>query len=124
MDKPEETIWLLTTNQQVPDYQLIEGTLLETVPDRSWIGARYEFAAQVDDVASIFGINNGRISKLSIQKVLGLKPAFRNPEIANYDCEWETKPTTKADKVVLKRIIDGLEASPTVLNEKQNDANN
>lgn len=64
--------------------------------------ADYEFEAKVYDEPSEYGIENGRVSKLWVYKVVNGKKqtAF------NYDRGWDVKATTVKDKKVLKTILD------------------
>lgn len=65
-------------------------------------GIKYEFYAKVYDEGNRFGINGGRISKLSIYE---WEPEGRR-EILSYDRGWDTKPKTNADKSALTYVLD------------------
>ena len=59
-------------------------------------GTTYTFAAKVFDEGSIYGINEGRISKLEIRR----DKTF----LLNYDRGWDIKPS-KEVRPVYKRIL-------------------
>ena len=112
MGKVEGTIWLFTAYCRTPAYPWVEGTLEETLPDRSYVGESYGFQAKVYDKGSKFGINKGRISKLFVWKNdLGRRDSDRNI-IANYDRGWDVQPKNAAEKEALQQIISGLEETP------------
>lgn len=50
------------------------------------------------DKGSEFGIDGGRISKLSIR--------VGKNEICNYDRGWDFKPKTEDEKIVLKEVLE------------------
>ena len=64
-------------------------------------GANNEFkwAVKHYDEPSIFGINNGRISKLSIQKI------SNNEVMANYDRGWDVEPSEEI-KFLYDKLIN------------------
>jgi len=112
MGKIQETIWLLTVKCRTPAYPWVEGTLEETLPDRTFVADSYSFQAKVFDNGSKFGINHGRISKLTVWKnELGRRDSDR-VIIANYDRGWDVQPTDETAKDVLQRIVTGLEDTP------------
>ncbi len=60
----------------------------------------YSFKAKVYDVGSIFGIGEGRISKLQV---------WRHDKVAmSYDRDWDQVPTSRRDLKVLKEILAGF----------------
>lgn len=58
----------------------------------------YTYSAKVYSKPSHFGINNGRISKLSIRDANG-------KQVANYDRGWDGRPATDEAKQALKIIL-------------------
>ncbi len=57
----------------------------------------YTYSAKVFDKASSMGINEGRISKLTIKKDSKI--------ICHYDRGWDVKPSTAEDKKATKKAI-------------------
>jgi len=112
MGKIQNTIWLLTVECSHPGYPWVDGTLEETTPNKSFVSNSYDFWAKVYDEGSNFGINGGRISKLTISKNDFGRSDSDQDVIANYDRGWDIQPKDKYEKEVLKRIIDGLEETP------------
>ncbi len=84
--------------------------------DSNWVkGAvdKYTFEAKLFDDGSTYGINNGRVSKLSIYdeaKRLELHDFFKSC-IVNYDRGWDIKPK-KEDKPYFNAVMAALEACP------------
>ena len=60
----------------------------------------YSFKAKVYDVGSIFGIGEGRISKLSVM--------HRDRVVMHYERGWDQVPTSRRDRKVLKEILAGF----------------
>ena len=112
MEEIQDTIRLLTVKCRTPDYPWVEGTLEETLPDRSYVKDSYGFQAKVYNEGSKFGINQGRVSKLAVWKNDPEHKGFYRETIANYDRGWDVQPTDEAAKEVLQRIVDGLEETP------------
>jgi len=111
--KIQETIWLLTVKCRTPAYPWVEGTFEESLPDRTFVADSYSFKAKVFGNNSRFGINHGRISKLTVWKnELGRKDSDREI-LANYDRGWDIQPTDETAKDALQRIVTGLENLPT-----------
>lgn len=77
--------------------------------DTNWVNGThadgYTFEAKLFDVGSIFGINKGRVSKLSIRD-------FKGECIVCYDRFWDAYPETEGHKKVYQEILDFLENSP------------
>ena len=74
--------------------------------DTNWVKGmadNFIFEAKLFDEGSEFGINNGRVSKLSIQD--------NNNWIVNYDRGWDIKPN-KEYKKQYTEILNFLELSP------------
>ena len=73
----------------------------------NWVSGEYgdyRFSAKLFDDPSIFGIKNGRVSKLAI-----IHNKFN--QIVNYERGWDIKPT-KEHKPAYKAIMNLLENSP------------
>jgi hypothetical protein len=60
------------------------------------------FCAKVFDNGSVFGIDDGRVSKLDIRKAGEI--------LANYDRGWDIEPQKPEDKAVYKRVMAALNA--------------
>jgi hypothetical protein len=60
----------------------------------------YTFNAKVYDVGSVFGIGEGRISKLRVW--------HRGRDVMSYDRSWDQIPVTRRDRKVLKEILAGF----------------
>lgn len=74
----------------------------------------FRFQAKIFDEGSRFGINEGRVSKLSIWDE-SKRQACRNiftASIVNYDRGWDIKPKKKADLDILDAVIEYLEKLP------------
>ena len=114
MGKIEGMVWLLTVKQRTPIYPWVQGTLEEALPDRTFVANSYSFIAKVSDEESEFGINNGRISKLTVwRNELGCDCVDCNRHtFAHYDRGWNIQPTSAIGKETLQRILSGLEESP------------
>lgn len=63
-----------------------------------------QFEAKLFDTGSIFGINNGRVSKLHIWNK-------KNEDIVSYDRNWDIKPNKENSKYY-KAIMKFLENLP------------
>lgn len=86
-------------------------TLKITKVDGLWVSGvvdngDYGFQAKVFDEGSIYGINEGRVSKLSIWEGewQGLSHCF-----VNYDRGWDIEPNTETHKEVYQAVIQFLE---------------
>jgi len=62
----------------------------------------YQYDIKHFDTGSVFGINGGRISKLTIRRV-GRTGAISN-DLCNYDRGWDVKPC-KEVKAVYKELL-------------------
>jgi len=62
----------------------------------------YDWGAKVYEEPSDHGIDNGRISKLTVKKDGNI--------VAHYEREWDVKPDAK-DQKTINDIIEGLESS-------------
>lgn len=58
----------------------------------------YHYQAKVYDTPSQYGINRGRVSKLSVR--------LDGREVIGYDRGWYKQPTTQAEKAVLRIILN------------------
>ncbi len=58
------------------------------------VGKNYEFEAKLFDTGSMFGINNGRVSKLSIRELCrsNTTNSWFDGVIVNYDRGWDIEP--------------------------------
>ena len=92
-------------------YALCSITIAEKRPSYVWVRGfsnPYKFEAKVYCVGSGFGINDGRISKLSVwidDEELG------KHELVNYDRGWDIQPDDK-HKAFVNHVIGLLEAMP------------
>jgi len=62
----------------------------------------YAFTAKHFDERSEFGIDGGRVSKLSIS-------TGNQGTIVNYDRGWDIRPCTEEDQLVCNAVVDYLE---------------
>jgi len=75
----------------------------------------FRFQAKVYDEGSVYGINEGRVSKLMIwdeakhQETKNIIAA----SILNYDRGWDKKPKKAADHHILTALVAYLESLPT-----------
>jgi len=70
----------------------------------------YTFSAKLFDQGSIFGIKEGRVSKLCIFKGKR-QDGFKNVFV-NYDRGWDIEPQTKEEQNVYEYVLDFLENAP------------
>ena len=63
----------------------------------------YRFEAKLYDDGSIFGIDDGRVSKLSI---------CGEDIIVHYDRGWDIEPKTDKDREIFELVLEFLESSP------------
>ena len=73
----------------------------------------YIFEAKSFDTGSHFGINGGRVSKLSIKRkdTVGNGQGWFDGVVVNYDRGWDIKPT-KEVMAEYKAVMDLLENAP------------
>lgn len=88
----------------------------------NWVNGKvgqYEFEAKLFDEGSSFGINDGRVSKLSIydEKVRQEKMNFFAACIVNYDRGWDIKPK-KEHKEYFNAVMELLENAPKLFDEE------
>lgn len=79
--------------------------------DSNWVegvAGEYSFSAKLFDEPSVFGIDEGRVSKLSIWETGG------SPwnSIVSYDRGWDVLPATDDEKNVYQAVLEFLENSP------------
>lgn len=84
--------------------------------DTNWCGGtvgKYNFEAKLFDEGSTFGINDGRVSKLSIwdDKERKLKGDFFAGCIVNYDRGWDITPSEE-NKAIFESVMELLENAP------------
>ena len=60
----------------------------------------YTFQAKVYDVGSVYGIEQGRISKLQVWR--------GDQSVMHYDRSWDEKPARRRDRKVLREILAGF----------------
>jgi hypothetical protein len=60
----------------------------------------YTFKAKVYDAGSVFGIGQGRISKLQVRR--------GDREVMSYDRGWDLQPASRRDRKVLQEILSGF----------------
>lgn len=71
----------------------------------------YEFFALVFQIGSKYGINEGRISKLTVRhKLESLTDVSRY--IINYDRGWDIEPETEEHKLILDTLVEYFENLP------------
>jgi len=78
--------------------------------DSSWVSGtvgKYTFSAKLFDTGSVFGINNGRVSKLAIWDGRNF--------IVNYDRGWDIYPRKRHEQYY-NPVMDLLENSPKRFN--------
>lgn len=61
------------------------------------IGNEYAWSGKIYEEPSKFGINNGKISKLTVNK--------NGKVVVNYDRGWDIKPKNKQDKEAVNEIL-------------------
>lgn len=87
--------------------------------DCNWVTAEIKntnltVQMKVFAVGSVFGIGNGRISKMSIyDDVKRLQIGFFNACEMNYDRGWDIKPKSKEAKARLAAIVGSLDGKMT-----------
>ena len=76
--------------------------------DSNWVNGTaggYTFNAKVYDEGSVYGVNEGRVSKLSIRDEYGR-------EIVCYDRGWDIEPQDENLKNLVSGVVDYLERLP------------
>ena len=90
----------------------------------NWIDGNidgFRFQALVFDEPSTYGINNGRISKLTIWDEIQrfLKKDIFKASIVNYDRGWDIQPLNVNDKETLRATIEYLENLPCATEQEE-----
>lgn len=85
--------------------------------DSNWVsgiieGTEFKFESKLFDEGSRFGIDGGRVSKLSIRNknVEGL--GFFDGYIVNYDRGWDIEPKDEQHIKIFNEVMNLLENSP------------
>ena len=106
-----------SSSQDSERYVVQQQKLLETMTvqmDGRWLKGMiggYEFYALVFQKGSKFGINQGRVSKLSVRrKAEGFSGVSRY--IINYDRGWDVEPKTEEEKLILDTLVEYFENLP------------
>jgi len=78
--------------------------------DTNWVrgvvdDSEYRFTAKLYDEGSVFGIDDGRVSKLHIYNNVG-------ETIVHYDRGWNEEPSTREAWKVLRAVLEFLENAP------------
>jgi hypothetical protein len=83
------------------------------------IVGNYTFSAKLFDEGSVFGINEGRVSKLMIwdEQIRYEKLDIFEAAIVNYDRGWDIKPETEEQIAIFDAVMDLLENSPKIFEE-------
>ena len=71
----------------------------------------YEFFALVFQIGSKYGINEGRISKLTVRHKLEILTEVSR-YIINYDRGWDIEPATEDHKLILDTLVEYFENLP------------
>jgi len=78
-----------------------------------WLEGRideFKYYAKLYDTGSKYGINKGRVSKLTVVGLSG--------DIISFDRGWEKKPHTDEERKILKALLKYLEAYPKITERK------
>lgn len=71
----------------------------------------FRFQAKVFNEGSVYGINEGRVSKLCIWNAA--HPQL-SQSIVNYDRGWDIRPSFPADRRMMKALVAYLEKLPII----------
>jgi len=79
----------------------------------------YTFSAKLFDEGSVFGINDGRVSKLMIwdEDIRQKEQNIFKGCIVNYDRGWDIEPVTDEQAEIFNTVLDLLENSPKLFEE-------
>lgn len=69
-------------------------------------GHTFRWEAKVYEQGSVFGIDNGRISKLWLAEYVGDPTSSRCKEAACYERGWEHRPDTPQAQAAVKQLIE------------------
>lgn len=89
--------------------QVPEVRITQPQDERGWVKGqlgKYSFSAKVYGAPSNYGINNGRVSKLSIRQEPG------EGSVVNYDRGWDIRPEGDEITEAFEKILAFLEAMP------------
>jgi hypothetical protein len=84
----------------------------------NWVSAvvndgEYKVSSKLFDDGSTFGIDNGRVSKLSIRRTSEIVDHdWFSGCIVNYDRGWDIHPKTEKETAVFKAVLEFLENAP------------
>lgn len=84
----------------------------------NWVSAKvndgeYTVSSKLFDEGSTFGINDGRVSKLSIRETSKINELnWFDGCIVNYDRGWDIEPQTDKEKEVFEAVLNFLESAP------------
>lgn len=84
----------------------------------NWVSAvvndgEYLVSSKLFDVGSTFGINDGRVSKLSIREAAKTSDVdWFDGCIVNYDRGWDIEPESEKDIEVFEAVLKFLENAP------------
>ena len=110
MDTQENNVIVDETFTFAPDQTPKSNTVAftEFKPGTNWCNGtcgNYWFEAKLFDTGSMFGINDGRVSKLHIRDGNG-------KDVVNYDRGWDIRPKTGDIKEAYNAILAFLEVAP------------
>ena len=99
-----------------PNTNEITANFTKWIKGENWVSGtvgKYQFESKLFDEGSLFGINNGRVSKLSIwdQEISKRDGSFFAGCIVNYDRGWDIEPTEE-NKPYYDAVMELLENSP------------
>ena len=99
-NRADRQMMLLQTMTVQMDGRWIKGTIGE-----------YEFYALVFQTGSQYGINGGRVSKLSVRRKIEVFSGVSR-YIINYDRGWDIEPETEEYKLILDTLVEYFENLP------------
>ena len=91
-----------------------------TREDRCWVSGfcgTCKFEAKVYDTGSGYGINDGRVSKLSVWYTKKTAGKTVKITIVNYDRGWDIMPKTEDEHRIFSAILAAMEALPQETSE-------
>lgn len=103
MEKEPEIVTVIKFGRLPHDNLWVEGTVVDTFRGDP-VGQGFWFQAKVYSIGSKYGINKGRVSKLTVRK-----NNSDGAELVNYDRGWDIRPKGENMKGLLKQILDCLE---------------
>jgi len=89
---------------------------LEFREGKNWVrgnvnNGEYTFSSKLFDQGSIFGIDDGRVSKLIIFKGERQQKGLGNVFVF-YDRGWDIEPQTKEEQNIYEHVLEFLENAP------------